>query len=73
MTGGESLPWHDLSSVADIVTALDAVGALEPARDAVGRLLALAGRLGMDIPPALRAAAPPGRLPAAWSERAGEP
>ena len=67
VTGEESLPGHDLSVVADIVTALEAVGALEPARDAVGRLLALAGRLGAGIPPALRAAAPPGRLPAAWS------
>jgi hypothetical protein len=67
VTGEESLPRHDLSVVADIVTALEAVGALEPARDAVGRLLALAERLGADVPPALRAAAPPGRLPAAWS------
>jgi len=67
MTGEESLPGPDLSAVADIVTALEAVGALEPARDAVGCLLTLAGRLGLDVPPALRAAAPPGRLPAAWS------
>jgi hypothetical protein len=67
VTGEESLPWHDLSVVADIVTALEAVGALEPARDAVSRLLALAGRLGLGIPPGLLAAAPPGRLPAAWS------
>jgi hypothetical protein len=67
VTGGEGPPGHDLSVVADIVTALEAVGALEPAHDAVGRLLALAGRLGLDIPPALWAAAPPGRLPAAWS------
>jgi hypothetical protein len=67
VTGEESLPGHDLSAVADVVTALEAVGALEPARDAVGRLVALAGRLGLDVPPALRAAAAPGRLPAAWS------
>ncbi len=67
VTGEESPPGHDLSAVADVVTALEAVGALEPARDAVGRLVALAGRLGMDIPPALRAAAPPGRLPDAWT------
>jgi hypothetical protein len=67
VTGEESLPGHDLSVAADIVTALEAVGALEPAGDAVGRLLALAGRLGLDIPPALRVAAPPGALPAAWS------
>ncbi len=67
VTGEESLPGHDLSGVADVVTALEAVGTLEPARDAVGRLLALAGRLGLNVPPALRAAAAPGRLPAAWS------
>jgi hypothetical protein len=67
VTGEEGLPGHDLSAVADIVTALEAVGALEPARDAVGRLVALAGWLGLDVPPALRAAAAPGRLPAAWS------
>jgi hypothetical protein len=68
VTGEESLPGHDLSAVVDIVTALEAVGALEPARDPVGRLLALAGRLGADIPPALRAVAPPGRLPDAWTD-----
>jgi len=67
VTGEEGLPGYDLSAVADIVTALEAVGALEPARDAVGRLVALAGRLGLDVPPALLAAAAPGRLPAAWS------
>ena len=66
--GGHALPWHDLSAVADVVTALDAVGALEPARAAVGRLVTLAGRLGVAIPPALSAAAPPGpaELPEAW-------
>jgi hypothetical protein len=67
VTGEESLPGHDQAAVADIVTALEAVGALEPARDAVGRLVALAQRLGTDVPPALRAAASPSRLPAAWS------
>jgi hypothetical protein len=67
VTGEDSLPRHDLSSVADIVTALDAVGALDSARGAVGRLVTLAGRLGIELPPALRAAAPPGPLPAAWA------
>jgi len=67
VTDEESLPRHDLSSVADIVTALEAVGALDSARRAVGRLVTLAGRLGVELPPALRAAAPPGRLPAAWA------
>jgi hypothetical protein len=62
-----SPPRHDLSGIADIVTALEAVGALDPARGAVGRLVTLAGRLGVELPPALRAAAPPGDLPAAWA------
>jgi hypothetical protein len=67
VAGEDSLPRHDLSGVADIVTALEAVGALDSARGAVGRLVTLAGRLGLELPPALRAAAPPGRLPAAWA------
>jgi hypothetical protein len=62
---GDGLVWH-ASRVADIVTALDAVDALAPARDAVGRLVMLAGRLGVDIPSALSAAAEPRELPAAW-------
>ena len=60
--------WHDLSGIADIVTALEGIGALEAARGAVGRLVTLAGQLGVDIPPALRAAAPPDELPAAWAD-----
>ena len=70
---GHSLPWHDLSPVADVVTALEAVGALEPARAAVGRLVTLAGRLGVTIPPALSAAAPPGpaELPEPWRNLLG--
>jgi hypothetical protein len=67
-TGDEGLAWHDLSGVTDAVSALDAVGALAPARDAVGRLVALARRLGVTVPPALSAAAPPGELPAAWAD-----
>ena len=66
---GHELIWYDLSGPADIVVALDAVGALEPARDAVGRLVALAGRLGVTVPAALSAAAPPGgpaELPESW-------
>ncbi len=65
-SGEQDLARFDLSDVAEIVTALDAVGALAPARDAVGRLLTLAGRLGVTVPPALSAPAPPGELPAAW-------
>jgi len=67
VTDEEYLPRHDLSGVADIVSALEAVGALESVRGAVGRLVTLAGRLGVEPPPALREAAPPGRLPAAWA------
>jgi len=59
---------HDLSGIADIVTGLEGAGALESARGAVGRIAALAGRLGMNIPSGLRTAAPPGgRLPAEWA------
>jgi len=63
--GGAGGP--DLSGIADIVTALEGAGALEAARGTVGRLVTLAGQLGVDIPPALRAAASPGELPAAWA------
>ena len=66
---GHELVWHDLSGLADIVAALDDVGALEPARDAVGRLVTLAARLGVPVPAALSAAAPPGgpaELPEPW-------
>jgi hypothetical protein len=62
----DSVRWHDLSDITDVVTALDAIGALAPARDAVGRLVTLARRLGRQIPPALAAAAQPAELPAAW-------
>jgi len=64
--GNDDSPHHDLSQAADIVAALEAVGAVEPARDAVGRLITLAGRLGVPVPPALGAAAGPRDLPAAW-------
>ncbi len=67
-SGDDGLAWHDLSDVTNIVTALDAVGALAPARDATSRLVALAGLLGVTVPPALSAAAPPGELPAAWAD-----
>jgi len=66
---GHELVWHDLSGLADIVAALDEVGALEPARDAVGRLVTLAARLGVPVPGALSAAAPAGgpvELPEPW-------
>jgi hypothetical protein len=66
---GQELLWHDLSGLADIVAALDAVGAMEPARDAAGRLVTLARRLGAPVPAALSEAAPPGGpadLPEPW-------
>jgi hypothetical protein len=60
---------HGLSDVIDVVSALEAVGALDPARGAVGRLVALARRLGMTIPPELSAVATAGEdLPAAWAD-----
>jgi hypothetical protein len=62
----DDVSWYDLSEIADIVTALDAVGALGAARGAVGRLVTLAGRLRVRIPPALSAVAQPAGLPAAW-------
>jgi hypothetical protein len=67
-SGDEGLAGHDLSGVTDLVTALDAVGALAPARDAASRLVILASRLGVTVPPALSAAAQPGELPAAWAD-----
>jgi hypothetical protein len=64
----DDVSWYDLSEAADIVTALDAVGALGAARGAVGRLVALAGLLRVRIPPALSAVAQPAGLPAAWQD-----
>jgi hypothetical protein len=62
----DDVSWYDLSEIADIVTALDAIGALGDARDAVGRLITLAGRLRVRIPPALSAVAQSAGLPASW-------
>jgi hypothetical protein len=58
--------WYDLSEIADIVAALDAIGALGTARDRIGSLVTLAGMLGARIPPTLTALAQPAGLPAAW-------
>lgn len=66
--GEDGARWYDLSGIADVVTALEAVGALGPAREAVGRLVTLAGRLGTRIPPALTALAQPAGLRAAWDD-----
>jgi hypothetical protein len=68
MEGGLSARWYDLSLTADVVAALDAVGALGAGRAAAGRLAALARRLGTPIPPALIKAAQPATLPAAWED-----
>jgi hypothetical protein len=48
---------YSLAGIADIVTALAATGALPAAQDAVDRLVTLAGRLGVAVPPTLTAAA----------------
>jgi hypothetical protein len=65
--GGDGPPWRDLPPLAEIVTALEAVGAIEPAHDTVGSLVALADRMGIGIPPALRSSSVPRDLPVAWA------
>jgi hypothetical protein len=61
----DDVSWYDLSEIADIISALDAVGPLQTARGSVGRLITLARRVGARIPPTLEAEQPAG-LPAAW-------
>ena len=58
---------HDLSHIADIATALEASGVLPSACAALDRLVALARRLGIDVPDVLRANARPAGLPDAWA------
>jgi hypothetical protein len=58
---------HELSDVAELVTALEISGALADARPAVDRLVALARRVGTDVPAALAAAARPAGLPEMWA------
>ena len=60
------LSWYDLSEIADIVAALDAVGALGTARGRIGSLITLAGQFQVPVPPALTAVAQPAGFPAAW-------
>jgi hypothetical protein len=60
------LSWYDLSEIADIVAALDAVGALGTGRGRVGSLITLAGQFHVPIPPALTAVAQPAGLPDVW-------
>jgi hypothetical protein len=55
------------SGLADVASALQAVGALQPGCAALGRLITLSGQLGLSFPAALRATARPARLPAAWT------
>jgi hypothetical protein len=57
---------QDLSDTADIVAALAATGALAPAQPAVDRLVTLARRLGVEVPPELGDVARPAGLPEAW-------
>jgi hypothetical protein len=59
-TGGRAL-----SELAGMIPALTAVGAIEPGAPALGRLAALAARLGISLPAGLPAA-PAGSLPPAW-------
>jgi hypothetical protein len=56
-----------LSQLADMIPALKATGAIEPGSPALGRLAALTGRLGIDLPAGLLAAAPQAGLPEAWN------
>jgi hypothetical protein len=53
------------SELAGMIPALTAAGAIEPGSPALGRLAALAGRLGISPPAGLPAAPDPG-LPTAW-------
>jgi hypothetical protein len=55
-----------LSALPDIAAALQAAGVLAPGSAALGRLAALAGRLGVPFPASLRPLAGPADLPAAW-------
>jgi hypothetical protein len=66
LTSDDDLSWYDLSETADILAALDAVGALGSAHGRIGSLIALAGQLRAPVPPALTALAEPAGLPAAW-------
>lgn len=63
----EILNGGDLAELADVVAALEATGALAPASAALGRLVALARHLEIDVPPVLSNSAEPAGLPAAWT------
>ena len=54
-----------LAELAAMIPALTGAGAIEPGSPALGRLAALAGRLGISLPAGLPAAPDPG-LPPAW-------
>jgi hypothetical protein len=60
-------PGRALSELADMIPALQAAGAIQPGSPALGRLTALARRLGIDLPAGLPAAAPHADLPDAWN------
>ncbi len=58
-----------LADIADVADALAAAGALEPAQEALDRLVALARRLGVPVPAGLAGrAVAAARLPAAWED-----
>ena len=58
---------YDLTDTDEIVAALTATGALPAAQAAVDRLVALARRLALDVPPTLADVARPAGLPEAWT------
>lgn len=61
--GTGDVPLRDLTEIAP---ALQAATGLTAGSAALGRLAALADRLGIRFPPSLRPLAPPARLPDAW-------
>jgi len=63
--GGPASP-DLLAGLPGIAAALQAAGVLAPGSAALGRLAALAGRLGVPFPASLRHLAGPAGLPAAW-------
>lgn len=56
-----------LSGLPDMIAALEAAGALRPGSPALGRLVALARRLGAGVPAGVADAAPRAEIPEAWS------
>jgi len=57
----------DISDVTDIVTALEASGALPPSSPGLARLVAVARQVGISVPAALSPFRAADSLPAAWT------